>query len=165
MLAPGFLEREDVGAVEESPRAGASAMSQLDAYAERLRAQVPPAPPNLLDGYVKWVPWISMVVGAFGAIALLALFGFASAAASLASYYGYRYGASVFEELLFGLVLTVLDIVGGYLMLQRKLTGWWLVSGALVVYLLRDSLTASLLGLVIVLAVAYVHIQVKPRYS
>jgi hypothetical protein len=152
--------------VEESPRAGTpSVMSQLDHYAERLRVQVPAAPPSLLDGYVKYVPWVSIVFGCFAAITLLALFGLASAAQAVASYYGYRYGASYAEELLFGLLLTALDIVGGYLMLQRKLTGWWLVAGALVVYLLRDLVSASLLGLILVLAVAYVHIQVKPRYT
>jgi hypothetical protein len=152
--------------VEESPRAGASAMSQLDYYAERLRVQVPAAPPNLLDGYVKYVPWVSIIVGAFAALALLALLGLAAVISPLVmTFSGYRYGASLVEEIFFGLVLTILDIIGGYLMLGRKLTGWWLVSAALVVYLLQDLLTASILGLLITLLIAYIHIQVKPRYS
>jgi hypothetical protein len=141
-------------------------MSQLDAYAERLRAQVPPASPQILDAYVRFAPWVAMVVGALAALALLALMGAAAAMTPFFSpFAGYRYGASIVEEIFFQLLLTVLDIVGGYLMLQRKLTGWWLVSAGLVVYLLMDVLTVSVLGLLVTLLIAWVHIQVKPRYT
>ena len=152
--------------VEESPRSGSSTLSQLDAYAERLRVQVPAAPPNILDGYVRFAPWVSIIVGGLLALSLLSLLGVAAAYSPfISAFAGYYYSASIFQTLLFGLALTALDIAGGYLMLQRKLTGWWLVAAAIVVYLLQDLLTASILGLLITLLIAYIHIQVKPRYS
>ena len=115
---------------------------------------------------MKYVPWVSIIVGALAALGMLALLGLAAAISPLVmTFSGYRYGASLIEEIFFGLVLTVLDIIGGYLMLSRKLTGWWIVAAALVVYLLQDLLTASILGLLVTLLIAYVHIQVKPRYS
>ncbi len=152
--------------MEEPPRAGPSALSQLDIYAERLRVQVPAAPPNILDGYVRYAPWVSIIVGAFAALALLGLLGLAALVSPfIMAVSGYPYGASLVEEVFFALALTVLDIIGGYFMLQRKLTGWWLVSAGLAVYLLQDLLTASILGLLITLLIAYIHIQVKPRYT
>jgi hypothetical protein len=141
-------------------------MSQLDAYAERLRVQVPAAPPNILDGYVKYAPWVAMVCGAFAALALLALLGIAAVVSPLVmTFSSYRYGASLVEEVFFALVLSVADIVGGYLMLQRRLTGWWLVTAGLAVYLLQDLLTGAILALLVTLLIAWVHIQVKPRYQ
>lgn len=156
--------------MEESSRTptptGTGALSQLDTYAERLRVQVPAAPPNILEGYVKYAPWVAIVFGAFAALALLALMGLAALVSPFVmAFSGYRYGASLVEEVFFALVLTVLNIVGGYHMLQRKMTGWWLVSAGLVVYLLQDLLTASILGLLVTLLIAYIHIQVKPRYT
>jgi hypothetical protein len=152
--------------VEQSPRGGSGALSQLDVYAERLRVQVPPAPENILEGYVKYAPWVAMIVGAFAALALLALLGISALMSPLIFMFsGYRSGASLFEEILFSLLLTVLNIIGGYLMMQRRMTGWWLVAGGLVVYLLQDLLTASILSLLVTLLVAYIHIQIKPRYT
>jgi hypothetical protein len=141
-------------------------MSQLDMYAEKLRVQVPAAPPNILDGYVKYAPWVSIVFGAFAALFLLGVLGLAALVSPLVmAFGGYRYGASAVETVFFALVLTVLDIFGGYLMLQRKLTGWWLVAAGLVVYVLQDLLSGALLGLLVTLLIAYIHIQVKPRYQ
>ena len=40
--------------------------AQWDDYADRLRQQLPAAPPELLDGYVKWMPWVAIVLGAIG---------------------------------------------------------------------------------------------------
>jgi hypothetical protein len=141
-------------------------MSQLDTYAEKLRVQVPAAPPNILDGYVQFAPWVAMILGALAAVALVSLLGAAALLGSFVTMYaGYRSGGSLVELILFSLLLAVLDIVGGYLMLQRKINGWWLVSAGLVVYLLQDLLGGNLLGLLITLLVAWIHIQVKPRYS
>jgi len=143
-----------------------TALAQLDAYAERIRVQVPAAPPNILDGYVRFMPWVSMIFGAFAALALLGLLGAATVISPLMmTGGGYHYGASLFQEIFFALVLTVLDIVGGYFMLQRKMTGWWLMTAALAVYLVQDLATGALLGLLITLLIAYIHIQVKPRYT
>src|SRR5882672_8084304 len=94
--------------VDQSPRAGSGAMSQLDAYAERLRVQVPAAPENVLDGYVRYAPWVAMIVGAFAALALLTLLGIAAVITPLVMMFsGYRSGASFVEEIFFALLLTV----------------------------------------------------------
>ena len=159
------MERRELH-VEQPPRGGSGALSQLDVYAERLRVQVPPAPENILDGYVKYAPWVAMIFGAFAALALLALLGTSVLVSPfIYMFSGYRFGASLLEQLLFSLLLTVLNIIGGYLMMQKRMTGWWLVAGGLVVYVLQDLLTGAILSLLVTLLVAYIHIQVKPRYT
>ena len=59
--------------VEEPQPTGSSALDQWDAYAERLRAQLPPAPEGLLTGYVRWAPWIAMIFGIIGLVGTLTL--------------------------------------------------------------------------------------------
>ena len=143
-------------------------MSQWDAYVERLRVQLPAAPPNLLNGYVRWAPWIAIVFGVFGLLLLLALAGIGAALSPLlllGGSEGIRSGGSLFMSIVFGLLLAVLDIVGGYLMLKMRVTGWWIVAAGLVVYLIQDLFGGNVLGLIITLLVAYIHVQVRPRYS
>jgi hypothetical protein len=60
---------------------------------------------------------------------------------------------------------SVLEIVGGYLMRQMRLMGWWLLAAGLIIGALNNLLSSSLPGLLITLAIAYVHLQVKPRYT
>jgi hypothetical protein len=64
-----------------------------------------------------------------------------------------------------GLVYSVLAIVGGWQMRGMKLNGWWLLAAGLVISFVSDIISLSILGIVIVLAVAWVHLQVKARYS
>jgi hypothetical protein len=147
-------------------RSGTSAMAQLDTYAERVRVQLPAAPDNVLDIYVKWAPWVIMVFGALAVIALLGLLGMTSVLLPLfTAFGGYRYGSSILSELVFSLLLAGLDIAGGYMMLKRRITGWWLVAAGLVVYAILDLFSAAVLGLIVTVLVAYLHLQVKPRYS
>jgi hypothetical protein len=49
-------------------------------------------------------------------------------------------------------------------MLQRKSTGWWLLALGLAVSILTNLVRLNILGLIIVLLIAYVHLQVKPNY-
>src|SRR5215216_5837227 len=108
---PGLVGERSIG-VEESPRAGSAALSQLDAHVERVRVQVPPAPANILEGYVKYAPLVSIVVGIFAGVALVGLLGFvATVSGFITPFVGYYYGASLFQGIFFGLLLTVADII------------------------------------------------------
>lgn len=158
--------RSPSGSPGGSGSSGSSALAQLDAYAEQLRVKVPVAPENVLEGYVKWAPWVAMVLGALSALAFFAALGVAAYVYSYVAFvYASRSGASYVEELVFSLLLAVGYILGGYWMLQGRLNGWWLVAAALVVNMLQDLLSGALIGLLITLVVAWVHLQVKPRYS
>jgi hypothetical protein len=143
-------------------------VSQLDTYAEKLRVLLPQAPPGLLDGYMKFAPWIAIIFGALGVIFSVLLLVLGTAMAPLLVLFGGTAGASFSGALLLTLVVSllinVLEIVGGYLMLQRKLTGWWLLAVGMLVSVLQSLFGRSILVLIVVLLVAYVHLQVKPNY-
>ena len=142
--------------------------SQWDAYIERIRVQLPAAPEGLLNGYMTWVPWLAIIFGAFGILVFLAttvLAAVLTPLAALGGAGGVKAGGMLLVTALLGLAFSVLDVVGGILMLKRKLTGWWLLAVGLIVNLISGLLSVSIVGLVITLLVAYVHIQVKPRYN
>jgi hypothetical protein len=141
-------------------------MAQLDMYAEKLRVVLPAAPPNILDAYVKWAPWVIMVFGVFAILALFALLGLATVFLPLFTMFGgYSYGSSIVSEIVFALLFTGLDIVGGYMMWKGRITGWWLVGAVLVIYALQNLFTGAILGLIVTVLVAYLHLQVKLRYT
>ena len=71
---------------------------------------------------------------------------------------------ALFVALIVGLVSAALELVGGYLMLQRSATGWWLLALGMVVSLLTGLVQGGLVTVVLVLLIAYVHLQVKPNY-
>ena len=139
-------------------------MAQWEGYVERLRVALPAAPENLLDGYVRWIPWVYLGFGVLGFLALLVLLPFGAAVSALGIMAGVSSGAPVLR-ILFALVLTALEIAGGYLMLKRRATGWWIVALGMVVNLLQSLLGGGALGLIITLLLAYLHVQVRPRYS
>ena len=140
-------------------------MNQWDDYAERARQQLPAAPESLLDGYVKWAPLVAMILAAlgaiFGIIAFIALLGISTAVAGAGGGLG-GFGALLGVALL--LIVEVLVFVGGLRMRQGLLTGWWILAVGLALNVLTSLFSISLLGLVITLLVAYIHLQVKPRY-
>src|SRR5207342_1682591 len=93
--------------------------SQLDGHLERLRVQVPAAPPGLMNGYMRFAPWIAIIFGVLGFLGLLALSGVAALFSPfllLAGGEGVSAGAGLFFALAFGLVTSALEVVGGYLM-------------------------------------------------
>jgi hypothetical protein len=138
-----------------------------DDYAERLRVQLPAAPEALLDAYVKWAPWLAIV---FGGLSLLFLLGLGLLGAVLSPFLvlagadGINLGVMGLMSLVLGVVASIVEIVGGYKMLQLSLTGWWLAALGLIVSTVSGLLSFNLFGLVITLLIAYVHLQVKPRY-
>ena len=142
--------------------------SQLDVYADQLRLKLPLAPPGLLDGYMRFAPWIAMVFGVLGVLLILVGLGLATFLTPLLIVFGgaqgVGYGGTLFLSLIVGLVSAALEVVGGYLMLQRKATGWWILGLGIVVSLLSNLVRGSILVLIVVALIAYIHLQVKPNY-
>ncbi|HVC32183.1 MAG TPA: hypothetical protein VNL16_01600 [Chloroflexota bacterium] len=142
--------------------------SQWDDYVERARQQLPAGPPSLLNGYVRFAPWVALVFGVFGVLALLALGGILAVLSPvllLGGASGVGAGADAFLAIAVGLVLAVLELAGGYLMLKRSATGWWLIGLGIAVSAISDLLHVAIFGLIIVLLIAWIHIQVRPQYN
>ena len=143
-------------------------MAQLDEYVEQLRQKLPVAPPGLMDAYVKWAPWLAIVFGGLGflfsLLGLLASTVLGPLMVVFGGAEGVSAGAALFIAVGFALVGSALDVAGGYLMLKRQATGWWLLAVALVVGILSNVIHLNIVGLVISLAVGYVHVHVRPRY-
>lgn len=143
-------------------------MAQLDEYVEQLRQKLPVAPPGLMDAYVKWAPWVAIVFGVLGLLFGIVGFILGTVGTSLAVMFGgaegVRFGADFFVALGLAVLGSGLDLAGGYFMLRREATGWWLLAVALVVSLLSNLVRLSIIGLVVSLAIAYVHVHVRPRY-
>lgn len=141
--------------------------SQWDEYAERIRQQLPVAPEGLLDAYMKWIPLVAIIFGAIGLVFLL-FFGLLGAILSpllvLGGAEGLSFGASAFVSLAIGIVSSALEIVGGLMMMKRRLTGWWIFALALVLSAVSSLFSINILWLAITVLIAYVHLQVKPRY-
>jgi hypothetical protein len=154
--------------MNSSPASVRPATREWDAYAEQLRVKLPPAPESLLSAYVRWAPWVAIVFGIIGGLFLLALLVFGAVLSPfllLGGASAVSSGFGLFVTLILGIVTSVLEVVGGYLMLKRRLTGWWLLAIGLVVGALSNLFNVSLFGLVITLLIAYVHLLVKPRYA
>src|SRR5581483_11507224 len=95
------------------------------------------------------------LVGASFLAPLVVLFGGAA---------GVGFSGGLFLALIVGLLTAGLEFVGGYLMLQRRATGWWILALGIVISLLNNLIHGSVLTLIIVLLIAYIHLEVKPNY-
>jgi hypothetical protein len=141
--------------------------NQLDGYAEQLRVKLPVAPPGLLDGYMKVAPWIAIIFGVLAFLGSLALMGLGAILSPFLLFggaEGVSAGGALFLALIVGLISAALEVVGGYLMLQRRATGWWVLALGLAVSFLTNLIHGTILVLIVVALVAYVHLQVKPNY-
>jgi hypothetical protein len=143
--------------------------NQLDTYAEQLRTKLPLPPPGLIDGYMSVAPWVFIVLGVFGVLGSLALMGLGAIFTPFLVLFGgaagVTYGGGIFLVVFVGLLGAILDIVGGYMMYQRRATGWWLIALSLLIGLISNLVYSSLLILIVYLLVAYIHLQVKPNYK
>jgi len=85
---------------------------------------LPQAPPGVLDGYMRFAPWIAIIFGALGVVFSLLFLLLGAAMSPILVVFGGAAGASfsgaLLLTLLVGLLINVLEIVGGYLMLQRN---------------------------------------------
>jgi hypothetical protein len=147
----------------EGPRSS----KDWDAYAERLRLQLPVAPDGLIDGYVSWAPWVAIIFGVFGLIITvggLLLGAILTPFLLLAGLGGVHAGAAYFVALVLLFVGSVVNVGAGYLMLQRSLTGWWLLAIGIVLSMLHALVSGLLFSLVLDVLIAYVHLEAKPRY-
>jgi hypothetical protein len=139
--------------------------SQLDIAAEQLRVKLPLAPPGLLNGYMNVVPWVAIVFGALGVfVSLIALVGSTALGPVMVLFRAAGTGLSLILGSLLSLVAAGVDVVGGRMMLQRRATGWWLLSLGYAIGMLSSLVHGSLLGLIFWLLIAYLHLQVKPNY-
>ena len=141
--------------------------SQLEGYVEQLRSRLPAAPENLIDIYVSWAPWVAIVFGALGVLAFLVLSALTTVALpflALAGASGIHAGGMALVESLIGIVISVIEIVGGIMMLQRRELGWWLLAFGIAVGILTNLLHVAVLSLVVTLLIAYIHIEARPRY-
>ncbi|HLZ26748.1 MAG TPA: hypothetical protein VKV73_05445 [Chloroflexota bacterium] len=139
--------------------------TQIDTYADRAREVLPAAPPGLLNGYMSFAPWVAIVFGVLGIlISLVALVGSSILGPVLIMFGSPGTGFTLIVGSGIALISSVLELVGGWLMLQRKATGWWLLGFGLVVSFLSSLVHATVLSLIIILLIAYVHLQVKPNY-
>ncbi len=146
----------------------ADVVGQWDEYADRLRLQLPAAPTGLLDAYNRYMPWVFIVFGVVGLLGLLLLLGLGAVLTPLMVVFGgskgLAAGGTLWFDLISGIVLAVLQIVGGIQMGARKHTGWWLIAVGQLIGLATALLSLSVFGLVIRAAVGYVHLLVKPTY-
>jgi hypothetical protein len=143
--------------------------SQWDDQLDRLRTQLPAAPEGLLAFYVKYIPWVAIIGGVIGLFfGLLSTLGALVFGTALAVFGGGSGAASGFfwliGSLLF-LVASLLSVVGGVKMRQLSLTGWWILAAAIVLSAIQDILGIAIVSLIITALVAWIHVQVKPRYS
>lgn len=152
--------------MDDSTRGGA--LSQWDSYADQLRKQLPAAPEGLLNFYASVAPWLAIIFGILG-IFVFVIAGFILALLSpffmLGGASGVSSGLSAVVGLIFGGVGSVLSAIGGFQMLNRRLSGWRLLAFGIVLSAINDLLHLSLIGFIIILAVGWIHLQVKPRYS
>ena len=143
-------------------------LSQLDAYAEELRVKLPLAPPGLLEGYMRFAPWVAIVFGALGLLLLIVGLGLATFLTPVLIVFGgaagLGYGGGLFLAVIVGLLSAALEVAGGYLMLQRKATGWWILALGFVVSFLTNLVHGSVLTLILLILIAYIHLEVKPNY-
>lgn len=141
---------------------------QWDSSLDRIRKQLPPAPEGLLSFYVRWIPWVAIILGAIGLFfsvigGLLALIlgpilmlGGASAVTQ---------GIGMLIGLVLGAVAALLAVVGGIAMRRMSLNGWWILAAGLVLNFITGILGLNIIGLVITALIAWIHLQVKPRYT
>jgi hypothetical protein len=140
-------------------------LSQMDSYAEQLRVKLPAAPPGVLNFYMSWVPWLAIIFGVLGIlISLVALVGSTILGPLLVMFGSPGTGLGLIVGSLFSLASAALEFVGGWMMLQRRATGWWLLALGLAVSLLTSLFRVSVIGLIVGLLIGYVHLQVKPNY-
>jgi hypothetical protein len=140
--------------------------SQVESYADQLRVKLPLAPPGLMNGYMNVVPWIAIVFGILGIlISLVALAGSTILGPLMVMFGAAGSGFSLILGSLLSLVIAALEVAGGFMMLQRRLTGWWLLAAGMIVSLLSSLLHVSAIGLIFWLLIAYIHLSVKPNYN
>jgi hypothetical protein len=140
--------------------------SQLDSYAEQLRVKLPLAPPGLMNFYMNVWPWVAIVFGALGIlISLFAVVGSTVLGPLMIMFGEPGTGLSLLLGSLLSLAGSALALIGGWMMLQRKTTGWWLLAFGYVINFLSSLVHISVLALIVILAFAYVHLEVKPNYK
>ncbi len=139
--------------------------SQIDAYADQARIKLPLAPQGLTDFYMSVWPWLAIVFGVLGIlISLVAVVGSTILGPLMIMFGSPGTGLGLILGSIISLAGSALAVAGGWLMLQRKATGWWLLAVGYLVNFLSSLVHAAILSLILIILFAYVHLAVKPNY-
>lgn len=140
---------------------------QWEEYVEQAREKLPAPPPNVMDIYCKWIPWIAIILGGIGFL-FIVFVGLLGAVLlpflALSGAEGVKAGFSTIFALVLGGISSALSFVAGWKMKQMNATGWWIFAVSLVISVLSDLVTFNMVGLLIALALAWIHVHVRPRY-
>ena len=111
------------------------------------------------------VPWIAIIFGILGVlISLVALVGSTALGPLMVMFGAAGTGLTLILGSLLSLVAAAIDVVGGWLMRQRRVNGWWLLGIGYAIAMLSSLFHVSVLGLIFWILLAYLHLQVKPNY-
>ena len=141
--------------------------SEWDDQLERLRRQLPPAPPGLQSFYVRFAPWLAIIFGIIGLIISLGLTVLSFILAPIAVLLGGAHPSSGIGFILGSLLLliaSILELVGGLRMRRFRLTGWWFLAGSLAIQAVLDIFNLAIVSLIVAILIFYLHLSVKPRY-
>src|SRR5579883_670744 len=141
-----------------------NAVGQWEGYVEQVRRQLPAAPEGLLNAYVKWMPWLAIVFGIVSLFFLIVIgivLAVLSPLMALGGASAISSGLGALIALLLGIAYGVLAVVGGYWMLNRRATGWWVFAIGIIVGILSNLVHLAIIGLIVDLAVGYIHVLVR----
>ena len=140
---------------------------QWEDYVEQARVKLPEPPPGIMDAYVKWIPWIAIIFGAIGFF-LTVVVGLLGTLLvpflALGGAEGVSAGMSGLFALILGGIGSALSFAGGWKMKQMSATGWWIYAIGLVIGVLSNLATFNMLGVIVTLAIGWLHVHVRPRY-
>lgn len=116
----------------------------------------------------KVLPWLMMIFGGLGLLAWLSslrfFFGFAGLVRSVVPVYAFS-DAFMMIYLIAAPIAEVMAVYGGYLMLSRRRRGWILAFYALLIGLISQLCSFSIVGIVLNVVFAYLLFQIKEFYS
>jgi uncharacterized BrkB/YihY/UPF0761 family membrane protein len=127
--------------------------------------KLPPMPANGKDMVAKILPWVFIVLGILSLLALLSVIGLFSTASFMVMGMGhavatFAYGVAIITTIL-GAVVSIMAILSGYYMLNRKTKGWRIAFYSILLSFIVHLIHISILGIILDLIFAYLLFQVK----
>lgn len=132
-------------------------------------SKAPALAANVKEAAAKVLPWAVIVLSGFGLVAWFSSVGL------LLTYFGWTGGYAVPYAsvslmyvafyLLLAPVIQGLGLYGGYLMLSRQRKGWTIVYYSLLIGLIPQMTSFSIVGLLLNVAFLYLMFQIKSQYA
>lgn len=119
------------------------------------------------ESLVKYLPWVIIVLNVLGLLAWLGTIGLFGMGMAVGMHAAPGMALSFMSMLVIYALTPVmlgLSLLGGYLMLQRKLIGWRIAFYSLLFGLIINILHISVLGLALNLLFAYLLFQIRESY-